>query len=221
MAYSVDSGGSLSYTYFHLVFIFFFSCQTKVIFCLVYRIVGCYSTTCFLAVIGGSLRNQPGHKSEHGRLIPFPLCCSGESDYVFTEEVIEKTLFAEIFATGPEDLLKNRHCFCCIICQNNISMKLQGLYELKGLFQRDQNLRADQRLCSRHPPTKTRGSDGRTLYGSKLEVEKEFFMHLDINDLDHKGWVVDIERLVTLSGCVDWTFCKYCWFELGCQLDFC
>ena len=40
-------------------------------------------------------------------------------------------------------------------------------------------MRADQRFRARYHPSKVRGSDGRTLYGSKLEAEKELFMHLD------------------------------------------
>ena len=47
-------------------------------------------------------------------------------------------------------------------------------------------MRADQRLRARYHLTKLRGSDGRTLYGSKLEAEKVLFMHLDVPDLEHK-----------------------------------
>ena len=50
----------------------------------------------------------------------------------------------------------------------------------------DYHLRADQRFRARYHPSKARGSDGRTLYGSKLEAEKELFMHLDVPELDHK-----------------------------------
>ena len=65
-------------------------------------------------------------------------------------------------------------------------MKSRGLYELKRHFQREHHLRADQRFRARYHPSKIRGSDGRTLYGSKLEAGKELFMHLDVPDLDHK-----------------------------------
>ena len=60
------------------------------------------------------------------------------------------------------------------------------LYELKRHFQREHHLRADQRFRARYHPSKVRGSDGRALYGSKLEAEKELFMHLDVPELDHK-----------------------------------
>ena len=65
-------------------------------------------------------------------------------------------------------------------------MKSRGLYELKWHFQREHHLRADQRFRARYHPSKIRGSDGRTLYGSKLEVEKELFLHLDVPELDNK-----------------------------------
>ena len=56
--------------------------------------------------------------------------------YVFTEEMLEIAPFAKIFATGPENPLKNRHCFYCMICRRNVSMKFRDLYELKRHFQR-------------------------------------------------------------------------------------
>ena len=65
-------------------------------------------------------------------------------------------------------------------------MKSRGLYELKRNFQREHHLMADQKFRARYHPSKIRGSDGRPLYGSKLEAEKELFMHLDVPELDHK-----------------------------------
>ena len=106
--------------------------------------------------------------------------------YVFTEEMLEVAPFAKIFATGPENPLKNRHCFYCMLCRRNVSMKSRGLYELKRHFQREHHLRADQRFRARYHTSKIRGSDERTLYGSKLEAKKELFMHLDVPELDHK-----------------------------------
>ena len=113
---------------------------------------------------------------------PNPILPNGSDGggYVFTEEMLE------IFATGPENPLKNRHCFYCMICWRNVSMKSRGLYELKRHFQREQYLRADQRFRARYHPSKVRESDGRTLYGSKLEAEKELFMQLDVPEIDHK-----------------------------------
>ena len=106
--------------------------------------------------------------------------------YDFTEEMLEVAPFAKIFATGPENPLKNRHCFYCMLCRINVSIKSRGLYELKRHFQREHHLRADQRFRAQYHPSKVRGSDGRTLYGSKFEAEKELFMHLDVPELDHK-----------------------------------
>ena len=65
-------------------------------------------------------------------------------------------------------------------------MKSCGLLELKQHFQREHHLRAEQRFRTRHLSSKVRRSDERTLYGSELEAEKEFFMNLDVPDLDHK-----------------------------------
>ena len=47
--------------------------------------------------------------------------------YVFTAEMLEIAPFAKIFATGPENPLKNRHCFFCKIYRRNVSMKSRGL----------------------------------------------------------------------------------------------
>ena len=119
---------------------------------------------------------------------PSPISPSGSDGggYVFTEGMLEIAPFAKIFATGPENPLKNRHCFYCMICRRNVSIKSRGFYELKRHFQREQHLRAHQRFRAQYHPSKVRGSDGRTLYGSKLEAEKELFMHLDVPELDHK-----------------------------------
>ena len=124
--------------------------------------------------------------SREGR--PNPISPSGPDGdgYVFTEEMLELAPFAKVFATGPENPLKNRHCFYCMLCRRNVSMRSRGLYELKRHFQREHHLRADQRFRARYYPSKVRGSDGRTLYGSKLEAERELFMHLDVPELDRK-----------------------------------
>ena len=47
-------------------------------------------------------------------------------------------------------------------------------------------MRADQRFLARYNPSLVRGSDGRTLYGSQLEADKELFLHLEVPDWDHK-----------------------------------
>ena len=102
--------------------------------------------------------------------------------YVFTEEMLSLALFAEVFATGPEDPLKKRHCFFCMLCKKNFSMKLRGLYELKIHYQRDCYLRIDQRYRERYCHGKVRGRDARALYGAKLEKEREHYMELDVPD---------------------------------------
>ena len=66
-----------------------------------------------------------------------------------------------------------------------MSIKSRGLYEFKRHFQREHHLRADQRFRARYYPSKVRDADGRTLYGSKLEAEKELFMHLEVPELDN------------------------------------
>ena len=124
--------------------------------------------------------------SREGRPNPMSSSGSGGGGYVFTEEMLEIAPFAKIFATGPETPLKNLHCFYCMICRRNESLKSRGLYELKRHFQREHHLRADQRFRARYHPSKVRGSDERTLYGSKLEAEKVLFMHLEVPEIDHK-----------------------------------
>ena len=140
----------------------------------------------------GEIRSDARKKGElyswsrEGR--PNPVLPSGSDGdgYVFTKEMLEVAPFAKIFVTGPKNPLKNRHGFYCMICRRNVSMKSRGFYELKRHFQRGHHLRADQRFRARYHPSEVRGSDGRTLYGSKLEAEKELFMHLDVPELDHK-----------------------------------
>ena len=124
--------------------------------------------------------------SREGRPNPISPSGSDGGGYVFTEEMLEIAPFANNFATGPKNPLKNRHCFYCMTCRRNVSMKSRGLYELKRHFQREHHLRADQRFGARYYLSKVRGSDGRTLYGSKLQAEKELFMHVDVPELDHK-----------------------------------
>ena len=124
--------------------------------------------------------------SREGRPNPISPNGSDGGGYVFTEEMLEVAPFAKIFVTGPENPLKSRHCFYCMLCRRNVSMKSRGLYELKRHFQREHHLRADQRFRARYHPSNVRGSDGLTLYGSRLEAEKELFMHLDVPELDHK-----------------------------------
>ena len=57
---------------------------------------------------------------------------------------------------------------------------------MKWHFQREQQLRDDQRFRARYYPSKVRGSERQTLYGTKLEVEQELNLHLDVRDADQK-----------------------------------
>ena len=124
--------------------------------------------------------------SREGRLNPLLPSGDDKGGYVFTEEMLVLTPFAKVFASGPEDPLENKYCFYCMLCRRNISMRTRGLYELKRHFQRDCHLRVDQRFREKYCPGKVRGRDGRVLYGSKLEAEREFYMELDVPDLDFK-----------------------------------
>ena len=119
--------------------------------------------------------NNPFRWSRKGRPNPLPRCGEGEESggYVFREEMLPLTPFAKVFATGPEEPLKNRHCFFCMLCKKNISVKSRGLYELKRHYQRDCHLRTDQRFREKYCPGKVRGKDARVLYGVKLEKESE------------------------------------------------
>ena len=82
--------------------------------------------------------------SREGRPNPISPSGSDGGGYVFTEEMLELAPFAKIFATGPENPLKNCHCFYCMLCRRNVSMRSRCLYELKRHFQREHHLRADQ-----------------------------------------------------------------------------
>ena len=65
--------------------------------------------------------------SREGRPNPISPNGSDGGGYVFTEEMLELAPFAKIFATGPENPLKNRHCFYCMLCRKNVSMRSRGL----------------------------------------------------------------------------------------------
>ena len=124
--------------------------------------------------------------SREGRLNPLLPSGDDKGGYVFTKEMLELAPFPKVFATGPDDPLENKYCFYCMLCRRNISMRTRGLYELKRHFQRACHFRADQRFREKHCPGKVRGRDGRVLYGSTLEAEREFYMELDVPDLDFK-----------------------------------
>ena len=124
--------------------------------------------------------------SREGRQNPLLPAGDDKGGYVFTEEMLELAHFAKIFAMGPDDPLSNPYSFYCMLCKRNISMRTRGLYELKRHFQRDCHFRADQRLREKICPGKVRGRDGRVLYGSKLEAERELYMEVELPDLSDK-----------------------------------
>ena len=124
--------------------------------------------------------------SREGRQNPLLPTGDDKGGYVFTEEMLELAPFAKVFATGPDDPLNNRYSFYCMLCKSNISMRTRGLYQMKRLFQRVWHFRADQRLREKVCPGKIRGRDGRVLYGSRLEAEREVYMELDLPKLLHK-----------------------------------
>ena len=130
--------------------------------------------------------NNPFRWSGKGRPNPLPKCGEASGGYVYTEEMLALAPFAKVSATGPEDPLRNRHCFFCMLCKKNVSMKSRGLYELKRHYQHDCHLRIDQRFRGRYCPGKVRGRDARVLYGVKLEKEREQYMELDMPDLCYK-----------------------------------
>ena len=45
---------------------------------------------------------------------------------------------------------------------------------------------ADQRFRAQNHLSQVRGSDRQKIYGTKLDAEKELYMHLDVPDLDHR-----------------------------------
>ena len=130
--------------------------------------------------------NNPFRWSRKGHPNPLPKCGEESGGYGLTEEMLAVAPFAKVFATGPDDPLKNRHCFFCMLCKKNISMKSRGLYELKRRYQRDCHLRLDQHYREKYCPGKVRGRDARVLYGVKLEKECEQYMELDVPDVCYK-----------------------------------
>ena len=124
--------------------------------------------------------------STEGRQNPLSPAGENKGGYVFTEEMLKLAPFAKVFATGPDAPFSNGFCFFCMLCKRNISMRTGGLYELQRHFQRNWHYRVDERLREKICPVKIRGLDGRVLYGSKLEAERELYVELDLPDVSHK-----------------------------------
>ena len=102
------------------------------------------------------------------------------------KKMLKLAPFAKFFAAGPEDPLKNKHCFFCMLCKKNISINSRGLNQLKRHYQRDWHLRNDQRFREGYCFGKVRGRDARVLYGEKLEIGREQYVELDVPDLCQK-----------------------------------
>ena len=150
---------------------------------------GTDSLKTLLQIKSSQMNKKKSHSckwSREGRLNPLLPSGDDKGAYVFTEEMLELAPFAKVFATGPEDPLENKYCFYCMLCRRNISIRMRGLYELKRPFQRDCHFRADQRFREKYCPGKVRGRDGKVLYGSRLEAEREVHMELYVPDLDFK-----------------------------------
>ena len=142
-----------------------------------------------LQQIKSSQKKEKSHScrcSREGRLNPLLPSGDDKGGYVYTEQILELAPFAKTFATGPEDLLENKYCFYCMLCRRNLSMRTRGFCELKRHFQRDCHFRADQRFREKYCPGKVRGRDGRVLYGSKLEAEREVYLELNVPELEFK-----------------------------------
>ena len=65
--------------------------------------------------------------SREGRQNPLLPAGDDKGGYVFTEKMLELAPFAKVFATGPDDHLRNRYSFYCMLCKRNISMRTRGL----------------------------------------------------------------------------------------------
>ena len=70
----------------------------------------------------GSIYKWP----KQGQPNALPPSGSDERGFVFMEEMLALAPFAMVFATGPEDPLRNRHCSFCKNCTRNVSMKSKG-----------------------------------------------------------------------------------------------
>ena len=114
-----------------------------------------------LQQIKSSQRKKKSHSckwSREGRLNLLLSSGDDKGGYVFTEEMLELTPFAKVFATGPEDPLENKYCFYCMLFRRNISMRTRGLYELRHHFLRDCHFRADQQIREKHCATNWKSS---------------------------------------------------------------
>ena len=136
----------------------------------------------------GRIRSDAGKKrgsklfksSREGRLKPIPPCGLDKNGFVFKEEMLELAPFTMTFAAVPESPLESRQCFYCMIYKRIIPMKSRGLYELKKSLPERAIFKGRSAVSCPVSPQES------TSYVSKLETAKDFFMHLDVPDLEHK-----------------------------------
>ena len=111
--------------------------------------------------------------SEKGELIP-------------TEKMMERTNFARLFATSPENPLRNKHCFYGMLSEQNVRKAPRGISELKRPFQREHHFRLDKRDRERCFPKIVRGRQARVLIGEKREKENETYIVYEVSELGSK-----------------------------------
>ena len=89
------------------------------------------------------LRNDRGKKTaigqcrlyQAGRPNPIPRVDGDERGWVVTDELLQKIPWANVFATGPEDPIHNRHKIYCMIRRVNVLMKACGINKIKRRYQ--------------------------------------------------------------------------------------
>ena len=81
-------------------------------------------------------------KSSHeGRPNPVRRFGSDDVGWMFTEDMLRRIPWANVFATGPEDPLLNLYGFFCMICRLNVSTRACGIYDIKRRYQSPSHLR--------------------------------------------------------------------------------
>ena len=113
--------------------------------------------------------------SRKGRLTPLLPSGDDKGGYISTEDLFELDPLDRVFAKGFDNPLEIKF-FHCMLYGRIVSMRTRGMYKLKRQYQRGCHFRTDQRNTEKRCPGKARGRDGRVLYGSKLEAERELYM---------------------------------------------
>ena len=103
-----------------------------------------------------------------------------------TKEIIKSVPWMKIFATGPENLLHNRHMFFFKICRVIVSKSARGTYETKRHYQSPNLLRQNQPYPEKYCRDAVREKDARLLHGGCLAEEQKIFMDWKFLEMDHK-----------------------------------